>query len=215
MRIVLILLLLANLTLYAYTKLDTGSGEAVLLQDQIQPDKIKLLTPQQVAALGPAKVAALADVCIEWGPFADPERARALADMEPLGLGRLLGQRRVEFDSGYWVSTGPFPNRGAAETRVAELRRQGARELTIADLGRGQFAISFGNYRNEAAAVARADELARLGINLAKVGARNAAITQSMLVVRDPQQAVVARLKDLQAQYPGTDVKVGTCERST
>ena len=38
MRIVIVLLLLANLTLYAYTRLDTGSGEAILLQDQVQPD---------------------------------------------------------------------------------------------------------------------------------------------------------------------------------
>lgn len=215
MRIVLILLLLANVTLYAYTRLDSGSGEAVLLQDQIQPDKIKLLTSQQVAALGPAKVAALADVCIEWGPFADPERTRALADVEPLGLGRLLTQKRVEFDNGYWVTAGPFPTRGAAETRVTELRRQGAKDLAIADAGRGQFAVSFGTFRSEATAVARADELAALGIKVARVQPRGAAITQTLLVVRDPQQPVVARLKDLQAQYPGTEVKVGACERAT
>ena len=85
MRIVIVLLLLANLTLYLYTRLDTGGGEAMLLQDQVQPDKIKLLTPQQVAALGPAKVAALADVCVEWGPFSDVDRTRALAELEPLG----------------------------------------------------------------------------------------------------------------------------------
>ena len=76
MRIVIVLLLLANFTLWAYTRLDTGNGEGVLLQDQIQPDKIKLLSPQQVAALGPAKVAALADVCVEWGPFSDPDREK-------------------------------------------------------------------------------------------------------------------------------------------
>lgn len=215
MRIVLILLLLANLTLYAYTRLDSGSSEAVLLQDQIQPDKIKLLTPQQVASLGPAKVAALADVCIEWGPFADPERTRALADVEPLALGRLLTQKRVEFDSGFWVTVGPFSTRGVAETRVTELRRQGAKDLAVADAGRGQFTVSLGTFRTEAAAVARAEELAALGIKVAKVQPRGTAITQTLLVIRDPQQPVVARLKDLQAQYPGTDVKVGACERTT
>ena len=86
MRIVIVLLLLANVTLYLYTRLDTGGGEAVLLQDQVQPDKIKLLTPQQVAALGPSKVAALNDVCVEWGPFSDADRTRALSDIEPLAL---------------------------------------------------------------------------------------------------------------------------------
>lgn len=215
MRIVLILLLLANLTLYAYTRLDSGSGDAVLLQDQIQPDKIKLLTPQQVATLGPAKVAELADVCIEWGPFSDSDRTRALADVDALALGRLLTQKRIEFDNGYWVIMAPFPNRNAAETRIAELRKQGVKDLSVADAGRGQFAVSFGSFRIEAAAVARAEELAVLGVNLAKVQPRGTTISQTMLVVRDPQQPVVARLKELQGQYPGSEVKVGTCERAS
>src|SRR5512144_1755736 len=87
MRTVIILLLLANLTFFAYTRLDTGTdGEAVRLAEQVQPDKIKLLTPREVAALGPTKVAALADVCVEWGPLGETERTRALAELEPLAL---------------------------------------------------------------------------------------------------------------------------------
>jgi hypothetical protein len=94
MRTVVLLLLLANLTFFAYARLDSGSsGET---SQQVQPDKIKLLTPQQVAALGPDKTAALPDVCVEWGPFNDSDRARAIADLEPLALGRLLTQRRIE-----------------------------------------------------------------------------------------------------------------------
>ena len=214
MRIVLALLLFANLTFYAYTRLDSGTGEGVLLQDQVQPDKIKLLTPQEVAALGPAKVAALADVCVEWGPFSDADRARGLAELEPLALGRLLTQKRVEFDGGFWVSMGPFPSRSAADTRLAELRKQGLKDLAVADAGKGQYAVSFGIFRTEQAAVAHAEELANLGIRLARVQPRQAAIAQTLLVVRDPQQAVVARLKDLQAQYPGTEIKVTACERT-
>ncbi len=213
MRIVIVLLLFANLTLYAYTRLDTGGGEAMLLADQVQPDKIKLLTPQQVAALGPAKVAALADVCVEWGPFSDPDRARALADLEPFALGRLLSQRRVEFDGGFWVNMGPFATRAAAEARIADLRKQGARELAVADAGKGQFAVSFGVFRTEVAAVAYAEELAQLGIKLAKVQPRQQTIAQTILVVRDPQQAVVAKLKDVQPQYPGSELKITACER--
>src|SRR5437762_12998274 len=96
MRIVAAPLVIANLTLFFYTRLDNASrGESARLKQQIQPDKIKLLTPPQVAALGPAKMAALADVCIEWGPFSEVERAKAMADLEPLQLGRLLSQRRV------------------------------------------------------------------------------------------------------------------------
>ena len=104
MRILVILLLLANLSLFALYGLDSaGTGEDVRLKQQVQPDKIKLLTPQEVAALGPAKAAALADVCVEWGPFGDADRARALADVDTLALGKLLTQKRVETSAAYWV----------------------------------------------------------------------------------------------------------------
>ncbi len=215
MRIVIVLLLLANLTLYLYTRLDTGGGEAVLLQDQVQPDKIRLLTPQQVAALGPAKVAALNDVCVEWGPFSDTDRNRALSEIEPLALGRLVSQKKVEFDSGYWVNMGPFATRAAAETRIGELRKQGLKELAVADAPKGQFAISFGNFYSEAAAIAHTEELARLGINLAKVERRNQPVSQTMVVVRDPQQSVMVRLRELTARYPGSDLRTTACERAT
>ena len=119
MRIVVALLLLANLTLFVYTLLPSGGGEGMRLQQQVSPEKIKLLTPQEVAALGPAKVAALADVCVEFGPLSDAERAKVLGDLEPLALGRLLTLRRVEIDNAFSVSVSPFPSRPAAETRAA------------------------------------------------------------------------------------------------
>jgi hypothetical protein len=213
MRIVITLLVFANLAFFAYTRLDSGVGEAMLLKDEVQPDKIKLLTPQEVAALGPSKVAALADVCVEWGPLSDGERARALAELEPFALGRLLSQKRVEIDNGYWVNMGPFATRAAAESRIVDLRQQGVKDLAVADAGKGQFAISLGVFRTERAAAARAEELAQLGVKLAKVQPRQQAIGQSLVVVRDPQQPVVARLKDLQTQYPGSELKITACER--
>ena len=211
MRIVVVLLLLANLTLLIYTWLDSGGGEGVRLQQQVQPEKIKLLTPQEVAALGPAKVAALADVCVEFGPLSDAERAKVMADLEPLALGRLLTQRRVDVDNAFSVAISPFPTKTAADNRAAELRRQGVKDLTVVDAGRGQFAVSFGSFRTEQAALAYLDEVAKQGVKLLRVQPRQQPLSQTVLVVRDPQQPVVARLKDLQGQYAGTDIKVGTC----
>ena len=62
MRTIVLLLLLANFTLFGYTRLDSvGSGESMRLAQQVRPDAIKLLTAQQVAALGPSKIAALVE----------------------------------------------------------------------------------------------------------------------------------------------------------
>jgi len=211
MHIIVLLLLFANITLFAYTKLDSGGGEGVRLTQQVQPEKIRLLSTVEVAALGSSKVAALYDLCVELGPLSDGERGRALAELEPLALGRVLSQKRVDADGAYWVNLSPFPSRAAADKRMAELRVQGVRDSAVVDVGRGQSAISFGVFRTESAAVAHAESLGRLGVQLTKVEPRPPALIQTILVVRDPQQTVVARLRELQAQFPGSELKTGAC----
>jgi len=212
MRTAVLLLLLANLAFFAFSHVGgSDGGEAARLKQQVRPELIKLMTPPQVAALGPAKMAALADVCIEWGPFSDTDRSKALADLDSLQLGRLLSQRRVDLDSTYWVNVGPFTSRGAADRRLTELRSQGVSDVSTVDIGRGQYAVSLGVYRTEQAANTRADALGRQGITGARVEPRQQLFTQTMLVVRDPQQPVVARIRDLQPQYSGSDLRIGAC----
>jgi len=214
MRTVVILLLLANLTFFAYTRLDrTPDGEAARLLEQVQPEKIKLLTPQQVAALGPAKVAALADVCLEWGPMSDAERTRALADLEPLALGKLLTQRRVEAAAAFWVFLPPPANRPDAERRAAELKARGIADATVADNGAQRYVVSFGAFRTEEAARARLDDVVKKGVGNARLAPRQQTVVQTLFVVRDPQANVVTRIRDLVGAYPGTEAKVGSCEK--
>ncbi|MCC6377569.1 MAG: SPOR domain-containing protein [Burkholderiales bacterium] len=215
MRTVLVLLLLANLSLFAYTRLDGGSGgEAVRLTEQVQPDKIKLLTPQQVAALGPAKVAALADVCVDWGPFNETERAKLVSDLEPLGIGKLTTQRRADV-SGLWSPMlAPYSSRAAAERRAGELRGLNLRDVAIVDAGGGRYTVAVGVFRTEEAANAHASELARLGVALPAATQRAQPVSQTFFVVRDPPAGAVARMRELQAGYPGATLKVGNCDRA-
>jgi hypothetical protein len=213
-RTLVVLLLLANLTLLGYTLLDRRTaGEGVRLTQQVHPDKIKLLSPREVAQLGPAKVAALPDVCVEWGPLSEAERARALSDLEPLALGRLLTQRKVESNTAYWVYVPPLANKAAAETRAAVLRAAGVKDLFVVDSGRDRFAISLGNFRTEEAANAYLAELAAKNVTNARVEARQQASVSTMLVIRDPREPVMARLREISANYPGTEAKVGSCEK--
>jgi sporulation related protein len=214
MRVVLILLVLANLTFLAYTRLDSGSdGEAVRLSEQVQPDRIKLLTPQEVAALGPAKIAALADVCLEWGPLSEPERTRALADLEPLALGRLLTQRRHETSTAFWVYLPPLASRADADRRAADVKTRGVTDASVVDTGNQRFAVALGAYPTEEAAKARLAELTQQGLTAARVGARQQTGVQTHLVIRDPQASVLARVRELAAGYPDSEVKVGNCDK--
>jgi hypothetical protein len=216
MRTLVLLLLLANLTLFGYIKLDSvGAGEGVRLGQQVQPDKVKLLTPQQVAALGPAKVAALADVCVEWGPLSDSDRTRALTVIEPLDLGKLITQKKVEIIANYWLFLPPAATKSAADKRVDELKAQGIKEASVVDTGPQRLAISLGAFRSEDAAQARLASLLTQGVKNAKLGQRVQAVQQTALVIRDPPAPAVVRLKELQSGFPGTDVKIGTCEKTS
>ena len=215
MRTVVIFLLLANLTFFAYTRLDASSeGEAVRLVEQVQPEKIKLLTPQQVAALGPAKVAALADVCLEFGPLTESDRTRALADLDSLALGKLLTQKRVETTTSFWVYLPPATSRAEADRRLAELRARGLDDVAVIDASPQRNAISLGLFQTEEAANNRLAEAQKLGVANARVGPRQQVIANTMLVIRDPQAQVVAKLRDLMSAYPGTEAKVGNCEKA-
>jgi hypothetical protein len=216
MRTLVFLLLLANLTLFAYTKLDSlGAGEGVRLSQQVQPEKISLLTSQQVAALGPAKISALADVCVEWGPLSDGDRTRALATLEPLDLARLLSQKKVEVIANYWVFIPPLANKAAADRRVEELKTEGVRDVALVDSGPQRLAISLGVFRTEDAAQARLAAVQAQGVKAAKVSARTQSVMQTVLVVRDPPAPVVARLKELQGGFAGSEIKIGTCDKTT
>lgn len=210
MRGLVLLLVVLNVVLFAYARLDrTAQREPGRLQDQVQPERIRLLSPRDAAAFRPASTAAAADVCIEWGPFADADRLRAQADLEPLALGRPVSQRPAGGDVTYWVNTGPMPNRAAAERRAAELRAQSISDLSVVDYMHGQFTVSLGVFRTQAAGNARSETLAARGVLGVHVEPRGAA--QTILVVHDPPGPALARIKALQAQYAGTDLKVGPC----
>ncbi|MHB8493045.1 MAG: SPOR domain-containing protein [Casimicrobiaceae bacterium] len=268
MRLAVFLLLLANALLFAYARLDQASvSEPGRLAGQIQPDSIKLLTPQQVAALGldrspiaaraqaqaqgtglvpvpgatpppshspaaaPAQGVAQtstqasaqpstqasaqpstpADVCTQWGPFSDADRAKAQADLEALKLGRQLSQHPVTVTDAWWVSLGPMPTRAAADRRVTELRALSIGDLSVVDSGNGQFAVSLGIFRTQNAATARVQALATRGITEARAAPRQQAITQTMLVVRNPSPVVAARLEELQGKYAGSELRSATC----
>ena len=215
MRTLVVLLLLANLALGGYIYLDSlSSGEGVRLSQQVQPDKIALLSPQQVAALGPAKVSALADVCVEWGPLSDGEKARALAQLEPLELARLISQKKVEVITNYWVFIPPAANKPSADKRIDELKGENIRDVVLVDSGPQRLAISLGAYRTEQGAQARLTALQAMGVKSAKVGSRAQSLMETTLVVRDPPAPAVARMRELSSAFVESEIRIGTCDKT-
>ena len=170
----------------------------------MQPDKIKLLTPQQVAALGPAKVAALADVCVEWGPLSDADRSACAGDLEPLALAPADQPEEGRGRHQLLGLTCRRPRtRAAADKRDRRAAGAGRQGIRWSRRHRSAFAISLGVFRSEDAARNRArGELARR-VKRREGRAAQQSVQQTVLVVRDPTAPAMARLKELQSEFPG------------
>jgi cell division septation protein DedD len=123
-------------------------------------------------------------------------------------------QKKVEVIANYWVFLPPAPSKAAADKRVDELKAQGIKDAFVVDSGPQRLAISLGAFRSEDAARAWLATLQGQGVKTANAGQRVQAVQQLALVVRDPPAPAVLRLKELQGEFPGSELKIGSCDKT-
>ncbi|TSA11913.1 MAG: hypothetical protein D4R74_12315 [Betaproteobacteria bacterium] len=212
MRILFYILLLGNVAFFAYSWLGSGAqagGDAQIVGQQLNPDKIRVLLPEQVSALTrkaePPKVAA---VCLEWGALAAGDVARAEQALEPLVLGAKLSQRKQEDIAGFWVYVPPLASRQSAVQKAGEFKRLGVDDyFLVSDDSKWRNAISLGIFKTEEAAKARLAALRAKGVRSAIVGTRETQPGKTYFQVRDASGGVVAKLNELKQGFAGTDVR--------
>jgi hypothetical protein len=212
MRTVFFVLLLANVVFFAYGWFGGGAeanGEAQIIGQQLNPEKIRLLAPEQVSALTrkpePPKVAA---VCLEWGAFVGGDVARAAQGLEPLALGAKLTQRKQDDVVGFWVYIAPLASRQTATQKAAELKRLGVDDyFVVPDDPKWRNAISLGVFKTEEAAKARLDAVRARGVKSATVGARDVQPGKTYFQVRDVSSTVAAKLNELKQGFSGTELR--------
>jgi hypothetical protein len=124
-----------------------------------------------------------------------------------------MTQKKVEVIASYWVFLPPAANRAAADQRLAELKASGIKDLSVIDSGPQRNAISLGVFRGEEAARNRLASLQAQGLANARLEPRTQSVQQTMLVVRDPTAQAMTRLKELQSEFPGSDTKIGSCDK--
>ena len=212
MRTVFFILALANAIFFAYARQGAGAqanGDAKIIGQQLNPEKIRLLTPEQVSALTrkpePPKVAT---VCLEWGAFVGGDAARAGQALDPLALGAKLTQRRQEDVSGFWVYIPPLASRQAATQKAGELKSLGVDEyFVVPDDPKWRNAISLGVFKTEEAAKAHLDALRAKGVKSATSGARETQLSKTYFQVREANSTVTAKLNELKQGFTGTEVR--------
>ena len=206
MRTLFLLLLLANVVFFAYGRLGDVlfPGESQLLQQQINPQAIRVLPAAKAAAVTREKTVA----CLEWGAFAGGEVGRADEALAPLALGAKLAQKRVDETATWWVFMPPQGSRQAATIKTAELKRLGIEDYFIVQEDpKVRFAISLGVFRTQEAARNRLEQLRSKGVRTVQVGPRDTQVQKIWFQVRDVPEAVVAKLNDLRERFPGSELK--------
>ena len=212
MRTVFFILMLANVAFFAFAWSDSGAeanGDAQIIGQQLNPEKIRLLMPEQVNALTrkpePSKVAT---VCLEWGAFVGGDAARAGQALEPLGLGAKLTQRKQDDVAGFWVYIPPLASRQVATQKASELKRLGVDEyFVVPDDPKWRNAISLGIFKTEEAAKARRDAVRAKGVKSATIGARDTQLSKTYFQVREADSTLAAKLNELKQGFAGTEVR--------
>jgi SPOR domain len=225
-RIVFFILLFANLVFFAWAYLGAGraSDEAQLLDQQLNPQDIRLLSPDQVAKLAAerAKLAAerpkppskaLAIACLELGAFNPGDAPRVQQALEPLALGARLSQRRADEVASYWVYIPPLRSRQSANLKAAELKKLGVDDFFIVQEDpKFRLAVSLGVFKTVEAATSRLAELRKKGVRTARVGPKETSVPKIYFAIREVPDALVAKLNELRQSYPGTELRDCTAE---
>ena len=145
--------------------------------------------------------------CVEFAgiPAADAPRARTA--FAALALGDRLSERRVEEITRHWVFIPPVNDRRAAESSMAQLKRQGVSDVSM----RPDNSISLGVFSTEDAAARFLTSLQAKGVKNAEAGPFVRELREIAMIVRDPDTETVARLTILQRDYPGTNLRAVAC----
>lgn len=212
MRALFFVLLLANVAFFAwahYVAPNESSADPQPLARQIQPEKLKVVPSSELPPAPPKAAASpVALRCIEWGSFTQADAPRAEKALEPLALGARVAPRRTEEAAGWWVFIPPQGSRPAAQKKAAELKALAIEDFFIVqDDSPQRWALSLGVFRSEEAAQARLAALRSQGVRSAQVGAREAVVPKVWLQVKEVDEALLARLKELARSMEGSELR--------
>ena len=211
-RIFFLALVAANVGLFAWAYAVSPPDPAIdprPLTNQIDPGKIRILSPQELSAAPQATVRPASTACVEWGTFTLAVAPRAEQALEPLALGARLASRRSEETAHWWVFIPPRDNgKAGAQKIVADLKGFGLDDYHVMqEEGKMRWAVSLGVFGTEAAAKGRLDAVREKGVRSAQVGPRDTVVTKVSLQVREADAAMRAKLSEIAQQFPGSELR--------
>jgi len=229
-RLLFLLLLLANLAVFVMLQWGSSMTAAHNAHPTLHPERIALVGEPRAPSPGkppvhapipapqPAPVSASKPdtnnkICMTWGPIAPTQVDNAVAALDALKLGGRLARQALGTPGGpYWVYYPPLASKADADNKAAELANLGVKDLAVVrPAGQWQNAISLGLYAKQPIAEARMAELHKKGVQTVSIEARGK--TPSLFALRDLDAAEQAKMAQLQQAFADTQLKRVDCAK--
>ena len=229
MKILAWLLLLLNLGLLVYFNLETilPSTPKITLAD-MAPEKIVLLSPQQIKAL-PKKTASVAATtvavappapiikpapatyCFEWGTFSPANMNKVKDAVTKLALQPVVKEQSSQDNKRFWIYVPPLKSAEIAQTKAEEFKALGIEDIYVVQEPKWKNAISFGLFEDEKLAQSLLSELKSKGINNVQKSLWKQEKGHASLLFNNIAESDAVVLKKLKSEYPETDLKKVSC----
>jgi hypothetical protein len=223
LRLLALLLLLVNLTFWAWTRgalddvvgpLSKAEREPERLAAQVHPEWVKVLPPKAAsAAIAKAGVEAAAEAaaeaasaaaveaplaCVEAGPFAAPEIAAAESVLRGAGLAAgSWTAEKVERNGSYMVYMGKYADRETLLRKVDELHRIKVDADVLSNWAEMQPGLSLGRYSDRGGADAALARLVARGVRNARVVVQTPQVNGTLLRVSKADPSLRDKLATL------------------
>lgn len=200
----------------------TETREPARLKNQLQANKLSLLTQEQAtapaappaaeeavpAAAAPAPPPSYA--CTEVGNFLLADGRRFEAQVTALDLGDRQSRRNVAGQdiSSYMVYIPPQGSKEGADRKAGELKQLGVTNYFIINEGSPlRWGISLGVFKSENSAQSQLASLNKQGVHSARVAPRYSASKQLAYQFRDLDAATRARLAEITKQFEEQELR--------
>ena len=213
-RLLFFLLLLAALAVGAHLWLSVQTEKSDFSARERNRDEVRLVavTPPAVAAERAEENRKTAQslagaACVEFSGIAATDAQRARDAFAALQLGTRISERRVEEISRYWVFVPAARDRRTAEATMAQIRRQGVNDMSI----RPDNSISLGVFSTEDAARRFLTSTEARGVKGAEQGPFVRELRELVMLIREPDTELVARLTLLQRDFSASQLRAVPC----
>jgi hypothetical protein len=211
LRLLVLLLLLANATYFAWAQgllapmgfTPVQQSEPQRVAQQIRPEAVRVLPGDEAKRIETAAVKA--PECLQAGLFTESEAASLKQSLDAWPSGSWTIEPATE-PARWIVYMGKYPDAASLEKKKAELRERNVSFEPLANTSL-EPGISLGGYPTEAAAKQQLEALTQKGVRTAKVVQEKAESKGQLLKLTSVDDTLRPKLDDLKSALNGKPLK--------